>query len=730
NDVPSKPDPSIEMTAVTADVVDGSARLEWQPVDGAVGYRVGDGGAATDVPADICAGSCSLSVNTGLVGARSELAVSAVLDDGAFSEPFVVDVDLPRPRQESEGDGENLDVLLIHGWDPDDGGDRPEVETVPVDSMEEAERIIDEAWEAESGIISASLNTSVTASTGAGDTPPSRTAGTWQVDDMFFDLLPGDPRGAGMVIAVVESGGPDASHPSLRGAVEDGVNMSDPSGTAVSLAEAHATATSSMLVGQHDAQVPGIVPGATVVPVALGEDNSTEKMVEAIIWAVDHGVDVINVSAADTNCSSADPASCPSLSAFQAATTYAEQNGVVVVASAGNNGTGDSCGTGEQVNHARLPASNDTVISVGAYAPDQSVWECTPERPDIDLLAPGVQLLHADVADGYGIANGSSLATPLVSGLIAVILSERPDLTPADIRGLLPQWRLPDGRLSVLAALASTGLLEDGYEDDVIGVYPYEIGLGFDEPHPVRELIGHAEEVVPTQVAPQMLWEGSPLYVEGGDRSDDGPYPFGVITGVVFRHEDGTYTATGEWALERMQSVQFWGSEYGSVGPFKGHTVKCVPTFVETLPAMRSIRWELPVAVDVKPVPDTGDDGGDLPDVDVTVALGTDATSERVGSLPPPVTVHDSWDRCASQSDAYWDGFGMHLPEHLRWSELSPRVDEYFETIEAIYDELVQTGPMTLSEPVDLVDSGRGGVRAHAEGTPTLLITYTTRVDD
>ncbi|NEE02276.1 S8 family peptidase [Phytoactinopolyspora halotolerans] len=298
--------------------------------------------------------------------------------------------------------------------------------------------------------------------------------GTWQAEAMRFDLLPGDPPGDGVEIATIERGGVDADHPSLAGAVRNGHHVDywnlavDEQPTAVSAQNgvsdpaAHATGVASLMVGQPSGAVPGIAPGATVYPINIG-DGREDDMIRGIMWAVDAGVDVVNVSQV-LGCSSILVfSSCPG--DVREATDYAERNGVVVVAAAGNNGGGDGC-TGK-TDADQWPAVLDTVISVGAYEPGGEVWQCTPRRADVDVLAPGVRLLLADVGGEHSIGEGTSFAAPLVSGLIAVILAERPDLNPAEIRRSLPNWLGADGRLDVPAALAAAGVLEPGEREHV-----------------------------------------------------------------------------------------------------------------------------------------------------------------------------------------------------------------------------------------------------------------------
>lgn len=445
-------DPAIRMTAVTLAVVGDVPRLEWDSVNGVDRYRVGAGQLAIDVPATVCHDRCRLTVNRELVGTAKRLEVSAVKADGAYSEPAVVTVGLPQAQRENTPRRKALEVLLIHA--PTDPDDPPRVKTVVVGSEQEADAVIEKSW-TDPTVLSASINTPVNQTAAApDDTVP--TEGTWQTEAMDFESLPGKPRGEGIVIATLEPDGVDASHPSLRGAAMGGTHILDPNADGTTDPDVHATGVASLMVGQPAGAVPGIAPGATVLPVNVGSEAMESDVIKGMIWAVDHCADIINISLADS-CDSFGPlTSCPD--SMRAGTDYAEKNGVVVVAGAGNNGSGGDCDP--ETNAKVWPAVLDTVISVGAYEQGGKRWACTPDRPDVDLLAPGRNLLFADVGTSYAIGTGTSFAAPLVAGLIATILAEKPELTPAEIRAMLPQWVRADGRLDVFASLVSAGIIE------------------------------------------------------------------------------------------------------------------------------------------------------------------------------------------------------------------------------------------------------------------------------
>jgi serine protease len=202
----------------------------------------------------------------------------------------------------------------------------------------------------------------------------------------------------------------------------------------------------------------GITPvarGATLLPIkVLGGDNvGTElALAEGIRYAVDHGADVINMSLTFP------PGYFPSR-LLGDAIEYASQHGVVMVAAAGNQG----------VPVVSYPAAFRDVISVGATALPQDrggpFWRLLSsiERAGysnhsykIDVVAPGGQIEgdldqngfpEAVLAQTFSSSDrskfeytfyaGTSQATALVTGVVAVMKAMRPSLTPYELRGLL-----------------------------------------------------------------------------------------------------------------------------------------------------------------------------------------------------------------------------------------------------------------------------------------------------
>ncbi len=132
------------------------------------------------------------------------------------------------------------------------------------------------------------------------------------------------------------------------------------------------------------------------------EDNGYVKssnIAAGILWAVDQGANIINMSIA-----------CPSKSpVLEAAISYAWSKGAVLVAAAGNH-----------TNTVTYPAASPKVIAVAALNEDGTVWSESNNGTFIDAYAPGVEIYSTLPKNKYGYYSGSSMAAAYVSAAAAL----------------------------------------------------------------------------------------------------------------------------------------------------------------------------------------------------------------------------------------------------------------------------------------------------------------------
>ncbi len=259
----------------------------------------------------------------------------------------------------------------------------------------------------------------------------------WALDRVPFEASWSQSDGQGVMVAVVDSG-VDAGHEDLAGAVLPGWDATtDRAGGGVD-PFGHGTHVAGIIAARaaNGIGTRGAAPGARILPVrVLGADGSgfLADVAEGIVWAVNHGADVINLSLGGTGGGSV----------YRSVVSYAQEHGVVVVAAAGNEAL--------KGNPVVYPGADPGVIAVASVTAAGSRAPSSSWGPQVDLAAPGAGIaapcptsasLCAGLNDptlppGYAHMSGTSMAAPHVSAAAALLLAIRPDLTPAAVQDLL-----------------------------------------------------------------------------------------------------------------------------------------------------------------------------------------------------------------------------------------------------------------------------------------------------
>jgi type VII secretion-associated serine protease mycosin len=219
------------------------------------------------------------------------------------------------------------------------------------------------------------------------------------------------------VVAVVDTG-VDTTPPDLAGRTVAGYNVIVP-GSAPDDAAGHGTFVAGEIAagGNDGTGIAGVIWNGRVMPVKVFADGSTSAydsdIATGIVWAVDHGARVINLSLGG-------PANDPLL---HAAVQYAANRDVVVVAAAGN--TGD--------NTAQYPAAFPEVIAVGATDSAGNLTDFSTYGNWIAVAAPGFDIMSTYPGNQYAIGSGTSFAAPIVAGIAALVRAQNPALTEAQV---------------------------------------------------------------------------------------------------------------------------------------------------------------------------------------------------------------------------------------------------------------------------------------------------------
>ncbi len=192
--------------------------------------------------------------------------------------------------------------------------------------------------------------------------------------------------------------------------------------------DGHGTHVSGTIAGENNGfGVTGIAYDAQIMPVKVLDDfgsGSNNAVADGIYYAVDNGADVINLSLGG---------SLPS-SDVAAAVEYASQQGVAVVMAAGN--------SGGQMPLYPARYADRYGIAVGAIDEDKSLANFS-NRAGSDALtyvtAPGVDIYSTLPDNQYESYSGTSMATPHIAGVVALMLSANSSLNNEQIRQILEE---------------------------------------------------------------------------------------------------------------------------------------------------------------------------------------------------------------------------------------------------------------------------------------------------
>ena len=247
-------------------------------------------------------------------------------------------------------------------------------------------------------------------------------------------------KGEGVTIAVIDTG-VDGSHRDLAGAVVGGADFSG-QGSAdgqqpVGTADTHGTMVASLAAGRGHAGGAGILgaaPAASILSISIGfdapGDESDAQIADAVRWATDHGADVINMSLTRNTLDWPE--------SWDDAFLYAMEKDVVIIAAAGNRGSGTTV--------VGAPATMPGVLTVaGVDRNGTASFDASSQGITIGVSAPSEELVGATPGDGYVLWDGTSGAAPLVSGVAALVRAAHPELSATDVINRIVATARPAG---------------------------------------------------------------------------------------------------------------------------------------------------------------------------------------------------------------------------------------------------------------------------------------------
>lgn len=236
-----------------------------------------------------------------------------------------------------------------------------------------------------------------------------------------------------VTIAILDSG-VDLDHEDLADSIIDGYDFIN-NDTYAQDDYGHGTHVAGIAaaIRNNSKGIAGVASGSKIMPVKVLDDKgigNTETIVKGINYAVEKGADIINLSLGTPYRSMA----------VEDSVNNALANDVVVVAAVGNDYSGP----------VSYPAAFEGVIGVGAidyYKYDFIRASYSNVGPEVDLVAPGTDILSTIPmnqgsgigVEGYDLKTGTSMASPFVAGLAALLKADDPTLSYNEIKAKLQE---------------------------------------------------------------------------------------------------------------------------------------------------------------------------------------------------------------------------------------------------------------------------------------------------
>jgi thermitase len=223
-----------------------------------------------------------------------------------------------------------------------------------------------------------------------------------------------------ITIAVLDTG-VDLNHPDLDAKIVQGYDFANNDSVAQD-DHGHGTHVAGIAAAETNNHkgVAGVSWGARIMPVKVLDENGSgpySDVAQGILFACDHGAAIINMSLGGNEPSST----------LQDAVEQAHADGCLMVAAAGNTG-----GYG-----LLYPARYPETMAVAATDEDDHRAGFSSYGAEVDVAAPGVSIFSTYWDDSYTYISGTSMSTPHVAGLAALIWSVDPELTNSEVESVI-----------------------------------------------------------------------------------------------------------------------------------------------------------------------------------------------------------------------------------------------------------------------------------------------------
>lgn len=247
----------------------------------------------------------------------------------------------------------------------------------------------------------------------------------WGIRHIQAPLAWKSATGRDILIGIIDTG-VDFAHPDLRDSIAGGINLIHRHLPPVD-DNGHGTHISGTIAAGAGRGMSGIAPHARLYAVKAFDHNGTSfvtDIVKGIDWCVSHGIHIINMSFGMKTYSPA----------LEAAVRNAAKEGVIIIASSGNEG---------KKGIIDYPARFPTTIAVGATGRNGRIAHFTNRSTQIDIYAPGERIVSTWLNGKYQELSGTSMATSHVSGVAALMMALKPGISLSSLLAGLQRSALP-----------------------------------------------------------------------------------------------------------------------------------------------------------------------------------------------------------------------------------------------------------------------------------------------
>ncbi len=230
----------------------------------------------------------------------------------------------------------------------------------------------------------------------------------WGLELFSIPALWKQTQGKGIKVAVLDTG-IDFQHPDLAEAILDSKDFTK-SRSGASDVQGHGTHVAGIIAARKDSRgVVGVSPMAQLlIGKVLGDNGSgsAESVTNGIRWAIEKKANIISMSLGT---------SVPDEGIHNAIKDAVKEN-IFVICAAGN--------SGPQLDTVDYPGAFPETIAVGAIDREKTVPRFSSRGQQVDIVAPGDNILSTYPPRNFATLSGTSMATPFVSGIVALMLSK------------------------------------------------------------------------------------------------------------------------------------------------------------------------------------------------------------------------------------------------------------------------------------------------------------------